>query len=237
MRNRYVLVLAALALAPAAVAQKSALTAEQIMEKSIAAQGGREAMAKFQSCYIKGTLAITAMGVNAGIEISQKAPDKRLILVKVEGFGDVRNGFDGQTAWADDPQQGMRTLTGEALDRVRRDSAFLPELKWKEFYTKMEALPNQKVGGRDAYVLRLTPKWGKPITDYYDAETFLSLRRDLDGDDGSTVESYMSDYRDVQGVKVPGTIRQVTGNGEVMLKLIEVKYNVPMDDAQFVKPK
>ena len=234
--RRCVFAMAVLALAPAAPAQKAALTAEQIIEKNIAAMGGREEMAKHQSTCIRGDLDITAMGIKAPMEIYAKAPDKRLIVVRVEGYGEVRNGFDGQTAWVDDPGQGLRTVEGEGLDRVRRDAAYQPALRWRDVYKQVELLPNAKVGYRDAYVLRFSPKWGQPIVTYYDAENFLALRQDADGDDGAVVQSYFSSYQDLGGLKFPSAIRQVTPGGEILAKVAEVKCAAPLDDAQFARP-
>jgi hypothetical protein len=235
--RRWMLLIPFMALAPAAPAQKPALTAEQIIEKNITASGGRAAIEKRQSTYFKGEFEMPAMGVKAPIEFYAKAPNKRLIVVRIEGFGEFLNGFDGQNAWANDPQQGLRSIEGEGLDRVRRDSAYNQEVRWKEIYKQVELLPNAKVEGREAYVLKSTPERGRPVVTYYDAESFLTVRSDSDGEDGATIESYLSDYRDVDGTKFPFSVRQVSSAGEMLTKIAEVKFNPAMDDVQFAKPK
>jgi hypothetical protein len=49
-------------------------------------------------------------------------------------------------------------------------------------------------------------------------------------------EIYLEDYRDVEGVKIPFTIRQTSPAISFTIRLEEVKNNVPIDDAKFNKP-
>ena len=230
------------ALGAAAWAQKIApapLSAEQIFEKNIAASGGREALGKWPAMQFRGEFEVPGMGSKIVVDSYGKAPDKRLTVVRIEGFGAVRTGFDGQTAWAEDPQQGLRILQGEALDRVRRDSIYNPELRWREVFREVQLLPKGKVGDRETYVIRFSLKWGQPITRYYDAENFMVLRQDADVDSGQgvvTAQNYMSDYRDVEGVKFPFAIRQTTPAGEITIKITEVKFAATMEDAPFAPP-
>ncbi len=74
---------------------------------------------------------------------------------------------------------------------------------------------------------------------YLDAETGLLLRNDIERDTPlgrATSESYVSDYREVDGVRFPFTVRQVNPNLTFVVKLTEVKHNMPVDDAAFAKP-
>jgi hypothetical protein len=45
-----------------------------------------------------------------------------------------------------------------------------------------------------------------------------------------------SDYRDVDGVKVPFSVRHATWNAVTTEKFNDVKVNAPVDDAVFAKP-
>ena len=47
------------------------------------------------------------------------------------------------------------------------------------------------------------------------------------------VQSFLEDYKDVDGVKLPFTIRQVTPQFTITIKIEDVKTNVPIDDAKF----
>ncbi|MGH9828848.1 MAG: hypothetical protein ACREDR_36980, partial [Blastocatellia bacterium] len=170
---------------PAAKAQaKPSITVDQIMEKSIAATGGREAAQKLTSLVMTGTMDIVAMGASASTEVYAKAPDKHLNVTNVDGFGEISEGYDGKAGWHTDPQGGLVDLTGERLATARIQSQFNGDLKWKELYAKSEVTGKEKVGDRDCWVVKLTPAEGSPVTRYYDAETFLLVKALTTADTG-----------------------------------------------------
>ncbi len=107
-----VLVLAAAA--PAEQPTKPAITAEQVIEKSIAATGGREAMHKLTSSYAKGIMDFPAAEAHGIIERYSKAPNKQLTVTYLEGVGESRQGFDGRVAWSQDATGQVTELTGAA---------------------------------------------------------------------------------------------------------------------------
>ncbi len=224
--------------APAAPA-KLDITAEQVMEKAIDAIGGQKAFEGLKSQYMKGKFEFPSMGVTGESEIFQKAPNKQMSVTTVEGFGEIRLGFDGEVAWADNPMAGLTTMEGEALAAIRLQSTFNAELKWKELYPKAELKGKEPVGEREAYVVELTPAEGKPATHYYDAENFLLLRSDVvvPTMSGMNLVQWMfSDYKDVEGRKIPHTVKQNIPEGEIVITLAEVKSNIDIDDARFAKP-
>lgn len=216
-----------------------ALTAEQVIERSIEATGGREAREKMTSTVARGTVELTAQGLRSTMEFYAKTPNKRLVITKAEGVGEFKQGYDGQVGWSDNPVQGLRELSGEELARLRREATFNPEIKWRDLYRKVELVGKDKVGERETYVVRLTPLEGKPLTRYYDAQTFLLLRQDLVQDTSQgpmAVTAIMSDYRDVNGIKAPFRIEQQLPVGKVIIKMVEVQNNVEIADAVFAKP-
>jgi len=71
-----------LVLAPRALAQ----TAEEVVEKHLAAVGGRATLAKLTSQVAAGTVAIQAQGADlrGTIEITKKAPNKSRTLMRID---------------------------------------------------------------------------------------------------------------------------------------------------------
>ena len=49
-------------------------------------------------------------------------------------------------------------------------------------------------------------------------------------------EVYFSDWRELDGVKVPFKITQAMPDRKDVITLEDVKQNVPVDDAMFVRP-
>jgi hypothetical protein len=220
-------------------AQRQQITAEEILEKNIAAIGGRKAIEKNTSYCLNATLEIQGRNVKGALEVCGKAPDKLLTVTTINKVGVIKQGFDSKTGWSQDPYQGLRALEGDELEKIKRQAVFNSELKWRELFIKAELSGREKVGGLDAYVIRLTGKDGTSVTRYYDAATFLLLRADAveEGPQGKIpVETLYTDYRDVGGVKTSFQWTQKTPVGETIIKITEVKTNAEIDDTRFAKP-
>lgn len=225
---------------PAADGKPAALpTVDQILDKYVQAMGGKAAIEKLTSRVSKGTFEIAAFGATGSAEIFEKAPNKTASVINVAGFGVVQEGFDGKSGWAVDPQNGMREKSGAELASAKLDSEFLKSIKIKQLYPKIVVKGKDKVGEKDVYVLEATPVEASAETWYFDAQTGLILRQDSerDGPQGKqAVQSFLDDYRDVDGVKLPFKLRQVMEAFTIDIKIDEVKHNVPIDDATFNKP-
>jgi len=80
------------------------------------------------------------------------------------------------------------------------------------------------------------------VTDYISTRSFLVLRRDsIIANDTAGIElpqtEWFSDYRNVDSVMVP--FKQVSNNianGDIVVHVIEVKFNAEIPDSVFRKP-
>ena len=224
---------------PAAAKADAMPSVDQILDKYVQALGGKAAIEKVTSTLITGTFELPAMGMSGSLEIYAKAPNKNAIVINLSGFGLIQSGFNGTIAWSQDPQSGLRELTGAELADTKRDAEFHKDIKLKQVYPKMTLTGKDKVGERDAYVIEATPADGKPEKMYFDTQTGLLLRRDIDRESpqgAAHVETYFEDYKETGGVKTPFTIKIVRPEISFTLKTTEVKQNVPIDDAKFNKP-
>lgn len=214
-------------------------SADKILQKYVQAIGGKAAIARQTSRVSKGTFEIAAFGATGSAEIYEKAPNKSASVVNVAGFGVVQEGFDGKTAWAVDPQNGSRDKSGAELASAKLDAEFLKPIKIKQLYPKIVVKGKDKVGEKEVYVVEATPVESSMETWYFDTQTGLILRQDTEreGPQGKqSIQSFLDDYRAVDGVKIPFKLRQVTSAFTIDIKIEEVKHNVPIDDAKFNKP-
>lgn len=212
---------------------------DQILEKYSQALGGKAAIEKISSTVVKGKFEVPAMGLTGTLETYAKAPNKAASIINIEGFGMVKGGFNGTVGWSQDPQTGLRELSGGELADTKRDGEFYKFIKLKELYPKITLVGKDKVGDREVNVLEATPTDGKPRKMYFDAQTGLLLRMDADRDTPQGpvhVETYFEDYRETGGMKLPFTTKLVRPDLSFSLKTEEVKQNVPIDDAKFNKP-
>jgi zinc protease len=215
------------------------VTVDQILDKYIQAIGGKAAIEKITSSIQKGTFEIPAMGLKASVEAYSKAPNRQLEIVDLGGYGTSQMGYDGTNAWAQDPQTGLRDIKGVELASLKRKYEFHRELKFKEQYAKLEVKGKEKVGNGEAYVIEATPAEGSAEKFFFDTQSGLLVRNDSEeeGPQGKIpVKTYLEDYKEVDGLKVPFTTRQETPFGNIVVTLTEIKHNVPIDDAKFNKP-
>jgi hypothetical protein len=219
--------------------QQKLPTADEIISKYVEAIGGEKAIRSQTSRVSKGSLEIAAVGLSGTAEVYEKAPNKTATVVNLTGFGLVQEGYDGKTAWSQDPQMGLRSKEGGELAAAKLDSEFYKPVKIKELYPKLVVKGTEKVGDKDTYVVEATPTESSVETWYFDTKTGLLIRQDSerDGPMGKQkVQTFLEDYKKVDGINLPGTIRQVTPQFTVAIKITEVQHNVAIDEAKFKKP-
>jgi len=214
-------------------------TVDQILDKYVQAIGGRQAVEKITSRVTKGTFEVTTMGMKGDLEIYVKAPNKILTIQNLSGVGEIRDGYDGKIAWSQNPMMGLREKSGPELAAVVRESDIHSSIKIRQIYSKLELKGKEKVGDRETYLVLATPAEGAPVKVYYDAQTGLIARTDveLETPQGKfQIQTTLDDYREVDGVKMPFTRRQESSMGSAVIKWTEVKHNVAIDDTMFNKP-
>src|SRR5262245_66423337 len=168
-----------------------------------------------------------------------KAQNKSAIKIDITGFGLVNRVFDGASGWASDPMSGLRELSGLELAQMKRGSDFYQELNFKKHYTKAALKGKEKVGSYETYVIEATPSEGSPEKLYFDVNTNLLVRHDAEAENPQgklLMETYLEDYKVVDGVKIPHTVKQVKPAMTIVIKVSEDKNNLEIDDAKFNKP-
>jgi hypothetical protein len=214
------------------------LTADQVIERHIAAIGGADLLQKYTTQSTRGTIHV--QGLEGTIETYQKAPDKSYQKVDLKVVVQ-ESGCDGERAWRRD-QGGLRELEGGERDQAREGAESDRILRYKDpkTFSSYALLGTEAVDGRPAYKVEFnTPTGGRHVS-YFDAQTFLEVRRDANVVLGASTisrEVYFSDFRDVKGLTVAFQMRQVTPFNETVIKLEQVDVGQPIDEAVFAMPQ
>jgi outer membrane lipoprotein-sorting protein len=223
----------------------SAQTADEIVEKYLAAVGGRDALSKLTTRRSTGVVTISVQGADLSgpIEISTKAPNKGRAYMKLDltalGAGEmiIDQRFDGTSGVAMNSLQGDSEITGNQLENMRNNVFPTPLLAYKTAGTTLEALPRGRVGATEALVLQMTPKTGSVTRLYFDAATGLLLKTvaTVSAPELGSFEqtSEVSDYRSVDGVLVPFMTVTSSPMQTITVALSKVEHNVTLDDALF----
>jgi outer membrane lipoprotein-sorting protein len=225
--------------APAADAKLP--SAEELSEKCAKGSGGKEAWAKLQTMVMTGTVDVPTFNVSGTFEVDAKRPNKIFRVTTMAGGQFVRKeAFDGQTGWASDSQQGLKAITGARLEQTKVEAIFDTDVRLKEVYPDLNVTGRIKIGDRDAYTAVAHEPGSKTVTMYLDAQTGLRIAEDTEGPDenGTVVKTNLlfDDYRSVGDVQIPHRIRIHAPTVSLELKIEDVKFNVPVDDAKFAMP-
>jgi len=210
-------------------------TADQVLDAYVKALGGQAAIERVTSRFTKSSINIK--GQTGSVENYTKAPSKYMSVV-VTPEGTTREGFDGASGWGMDPTGRLRDWTGDEVALSSRNRNFYKETQIKSMYSTIAVTGREDLEGREAYVLELTPKSGGTEKMYFDTKTGLLLEQyyEVSGSQGPRPFLYeFDDYREVDGVKLPFTIKRVKPSG-YELKVSEVKNNIAMSDDQFKRP-
>jgi hypothetical protein len=227
----------------------AAQTADEIVEKSIAALGGRAAFAKIKSRAMVGTIVLStpAGDVTGSVELLEAPPNKIRTVIKADlsslGAGPMvmDQRFDGHTGYALDTLQGNREITGNQLDNMKNGSFPHPFLDHKSRGTTAQLGGKEKVGDREAYVVTFDPTNGSAIRQYIDATTFMPIKSIVTvnvpqlGQDLEQTTEFL-EFREVDGIKIPFRLRVSSSLQSFTINVTKVEHNVKVDESLFVKP-
>jgi hypothetical protein len=224
--------------APAAAKPAATPTVDELLDKYVKALGGKEALEKPTSRVGKGSMELEGMGLGGPVEMYAKAPNKSALYIDLQGVGKIVNVYDGAKGYALSPE-GLNELSGSALAQAQRNADFYEPLNLKKHFAKMEVTGKEKVEAADAYVVVATPATGDPEKLYFAVDSGLLVRIDTDNDTPQgkmSFATYVSDYKEVDGIKIAHTLRQVSSAFTAVIKMSEVKHNITIEDAKFAKP-
>ena len=206
-------------------------SARSVLDKHLAAIGGRQAVLSHTSTRATGTLSMPAAGVTGAVEIYGAQPNRTLLKVSLDGVGEVLEGFDGKHGWSISPMTGPMLLEGKQLDEKRFDSEFHAELRNDNRYVSMTTLERVDFEGRPCYKVRLVRKTGGEDIEFYDVATGLKAggittrETQMGTVTGTAVES---NYKKFGNLLQPTMVKSQVGGLQQVITITAVDYdNVP----------
>jgi photosynthetic reaction center cytochrome c subunit len=211
-------------------------TAEQLIEKYLRASGGAAAIDKVTSRVMKGTIDVG--GKSIPIDIYCKDPDMRISFTHMPE-GDSVTAFNGHEGWLGTPGRPLREMHGGEVDGASMDADLHLAPHLKSMFSEAKVGGTEKIGENETYLVVGQREGKPPLRLYFDQQSGLLVRMVRFGDTAlgllPTQIDY-ADYRDANGVKLPFRWTLARPGGRFTIQLSDVKQNVPVDDAKFVKP-
>lgn len=212
--------------------------ARSVVDDYVKALGGEKAVRKNKSMTLIGEIDIPAAGINGSLEIRAMAPNKLLFISEIPGMGLIREGFDGEVAWAMDPNMGPRVKDGAELNQASFQADFYAALHAPDRYKSMETVEKTDVDGTSCYKIRLVTRDDDEIFEYFDVDSGLMVGSEMEAETlMGTIKifSKLADYRQINGVKLPTRMTQSIGPMEQIMKFSDVSFD-DVDPAVFELP-
>jgi hypothetical protein len=257
------LIMLALAAMATAADDKDKLSAAEIINKHLAAVGGKETLKKFKSRVAIGT-ARKDNDTAAPVAIMSEAPNRVSAIYQFEGFN-WQLLYDGSKATmrpvltrANAPvfeKYEEMLATGTLFNGMSLDNVLTQD----DSNVKFEAKGTKKVKGRPAYTVEMRRGKDRAVL-YFDTETFMWVRtdygsvrisREMTGftnaieskDQETTFDFYVetSDFKEMDGVRLPYKLEIVAtapilkqkNVGTIVATIKEYHHNVQIDPKMF----
>ena len=233
---RAALLTLAVGLAPVAElrAQQALPTPQALAARHDSLVGGRAALEGYRSVRMQGTLAVTAMGLEAPLEILKVKPDRYLFRAQLGPMGELLSGFDGAHAWAIQPGMGPTLVTGAEGRLIQDQADFFADLHDLSRFDRVETVDQTTFEGRPTYRVRMTRPTGEVLTEYFDVETGLSagVSASVSGPMGPMeLVSVFQGYQRFGGVQRPTRTIQRNPQFETLLTISAIEFDGVSEEA------
>ncbi len=215
-------------------------TVDEILAKYETALGGKANLEKITSRQIKAQRIEPDGKTFEDEEILQKGAKMSVqTIYPSKQYGDyvVKEIFDGVMAWKVGNKDNIELKTDET-EQIKREAQIFANPNLKPIYQRVDFRSVDKIDGREVYLVVGSISETQRERLYFDVATGLLVRRAASTPTilGNFVYQvdYL-DYKDFGGVKLPTTINFAVPNIRWTRKVLEVKNNVTIDDAKFVK--
>jgi hypothetical protein len=218
---------------------------DDVLNKYYTAIGGLPRANQLTSFAAKGqVVGFGGFGGGAQVEIFAKAPNMRATYIHFPDDperGDDARTFDGMGGWIATPHAVLRQyqLTGGELDGARVDAQLSFPGQIKTVLTNLRVIAPTLIDDKATQVVQGNGARNSVATLYFDQVSGLLTRvvRMTPSPIGRipTQVDY-SDYRDVNGLKMPFHFQFSWLDGRDAVQLSDVQMNVAIDAAKFGKP-
>jgi len=223
---------------------KAEVNPEEIIKKSIDAQGGREALEKVKDTVSTASVKIyTPQGEYLGERktYTKSEPEKLRFEMTFLGMTTII-GFDGQKAWMEQMGKTMlapQTMTDSFKASMKREDLLL---KYKVRECQVEYLGPSEVENQSCHKIKFTDKEGNETIYHLDVKIYLPIKIEFDAPDESGKiaknEILESDFRSVENLLMPfKVITYVNGKKLMETAINEIRINQNLEDSLFSIPE
>ena len=220
-----------------------AQTADEVIDKHIAALGGANKIAAIKTMEQEQTMSVQGMDIvaKAAYVVGKSVRSD----VSVMGQ-QITNVVDGDKGWMINPMSGGTTPKDLTAEEMKIAKGTAEPNVFQLAYLKANKYPYELVGkekqkDKDVYNVKVTRPEGT-FNYFVDAATYrltgFKGAVEMQGQKGETTGNY-SDFKEVEGITLPFTSNITAPGmpGTITAKLTKVTFNQTVDPSIFNKPK
>jgi predicted Zn-dependent peptidase len=225
--------------AAAAITVPEGLTATGVVDLYLDAIGGKQMIQNIRQVETHATGSVEAMGrkVELAVETMQVAPDLNYQEMKMGQTVISKQVYNGQEGWVV-AMGGSQDIVSPDLEKFRDGGRLFPELLYftPGFRATLDGM--EAVDGRPSYRLKVIYPSGMIETEFYEVLSGLKIRKISHMDTREqSIETMveLGDYRAVNGVKFPFSLKQHVGDQMIDIKVESITVDGPPNPALFKK--
>ncbi|MEP6507015.1 MAG: hypothetical protein ABJC63_02230 [Gemmatimonadales bacterium] len=205
--------------AAAQVASAQLPAAPTLVAKYVAAINGM-AMMNAKSITTKGGMSMPSAGINGTVEMTQTGANQMAMVTNIPGMGEVQAGYDGTIAWAADPMQGARLLSGKEMDQMKDESDRRTLVRDPQLFSAITTVADTTMNGERCYEVKLSWKSGRETFDCFSATSGLLIASrtvQVTSMGSVPVVSYYTDYKKFGDITVATkTTMEMMGQQQIL---------------------
>ena len=219
-----------------------AQTADEIVGKYLKAIGGADNWKKLEAQRMTGFVVV--QGMNIPYSMTTAKPNKTYSAGEFQGQKFIE-AFDGTVAWGQNPFAGMANPTKKDAEETKEVAKEQFEDDLIDYATKGHTIEldakQEEMDGTKCYKLTMKRKQGDEKIYFIDAENsvMVAVRNFAQAGPmkGQAIDTYLSDYKEVDGLMMPHTMEQkVGGQTAVTIKMDKIELNPTIDKTLFSFP-
>lgn len=216
-----------------AAAVPTNITARDIVQKHVDATGGTSKWKAIKD--IKMVSGMQMQGMDISITSIKKEGGKLFEEVSAAMGTLQKTVFNGKTGKSSS-MQGSAAIEGDAIAATQKKAVIFDEEQYLDDSHTLKLNGTEKVDGEDCYIVAITDAAGEKSTEFYSMETGLRVQSvntmEMQGQK-ITVTTKIGDYKEVDGMKFPYSIKQNMGPQKMDIKVKTIEINKGVDDKTF----
>jgi outer membrane lipoprotein-sorting protein len=187
---------------------------------------------------IKISARMMMMGMDIPMEMWMKKPSKIKTVTNFSGQEMITT-YDGVKGYMVNPMTGSSApveIPQDEVSKIQNNNMFINALANYLKEGKLTLLGEENVNNKPAYKIKAEIDGLNSTIMYIDKDTYLLTKSSATVSQNGmsmTVESYPSDYKEVNGLIVPMKTTSIAQGMDIVMVFDKVEVNVPMDDSIF----